>query len=83
MTTPSCDDCSALTWLSIRPLDAEGPIVGSGESSKANPAAVELRQHRIVLARLIAALRIPLDDTAGRTQARPTRGVYGIAGSVS
>ncbi len=57
-----------------------GPMVESPQGRKANPAAVEARQQRLVLARLIVALRIPLDESADRTQSRPIRGVYGIAG---
>lgn len=71
-------------------LDAEvreaGPIVASPQGPRANPAAVEARQQRITLARLLAALRLPSGES-GDTQAtaRPqrrvgTRGVYGIAG---
>ncbi len=67
-------------------LEAEviehGAVVESPQGRRANPAAVEARQQRITLARLLAALRIPLDDSASsnRTQARPLRGVYGVAG---
>ncbi len=59
-----------------------GAIVESPHGRRANPAAVEARQQRLALARLIVALRIPLDESASstRTQARPIRGVYGIAG---
>lgn len=46
---------------------------------KANPAVVEIRQQRIVLARLLAALKIPAaDDTV--KQGAP-RGVYGMKGA--
>ncbi len=57
-----------------------GAMVESPQGGKVNPAAVEARQQRLVLARLIVALRIPLDDSADRTQTRPLRGVYGVAG---
>jgi hypothetical protein len=44
------------------------------------PAVVELRQERLVLARLVTALRIPIGDeteaTPDRTQRRGMRGVY-------
>jgi len=56
---------------------------------RAHPAAVEARQQRIVLARLLAALRMPAGE-AGDQQAtaRPrrrvgVRGTYGIRGAVS
>lgn len=64
-------------------VDREGALTTTrlGET-KAHPALVELRQQRLVLARLLAALRLPVDDPASgqRTQSRPLRGIYGIAG---
>lgn len=67
----------------------DGAIVDSPQGQKAHPAAVEARQQRIALARLLAALRLPSgDEDAGSTGAdsRPqrrvgVRGVYGIKGS--
>ncbi len=47
-----------------------------------HPAAVELRQQRVLLARMIVALRVPLGDDGEvapdgtRTQYRGTRGAY-------
>lgn len=78
----------------LEQLDArvrkEGPIVASPQGTKANPAAVEARQQKIALARLLAALRLPAgeeEDTqagARRPQRRVgARGVYGIRGAVS
>ncbi len=58
-----------------------GAMVESPQGRKANPAAVEARQQRLALARLYASMRIPLDDSADRTQARPVRGVYGVKGA--
>src|SRR4051794_18937795 len=74
-------------------LDAEvrrdGPMLESPQGRKAHPAAVEARQQRIALARLLAALRLPAGE-AGDQQAgaRPqrrvgVRGAYGIRGAVS
>ncbi len=67
-------------------LDDEGPLLGD----RAHPALVELRQQRILLARLIVALRVPLGEeeeeaksTASRSQRRGLRGVYGIRGGVA
>ncbi len=69
---------------------ADGPMLTTrlGEQ-KVHPAVVELRQQRIVLARLIVALRVPLGDQedqspavsspAARLQRRGLRGVYGGA----
>ncbi len=76
------DTCEDLKVL----VDDEGPVTGAGERLRAHPALVELRQQRIVLARLIVALRVPLgeDETkqgAPRLQRRSLRGVYGGAAS--
>jgi hypothetical protein len=59
----------------------EGPLTTTrlGEV-KTHPAVVELRQQRLVLARLIVALRVPLGDQEEaprpRSQRRGIRGVY-------
>lgn len=64
----------------------EGAVIDSPQGRKANPAAVEARQQRIALARLLAALRLPAGDedeqgTNGRPQRRVgVRGTYGIRG---
>ena len=64
-------------------VDREGLIV----AGKAHPALVELRAQRILLARLIVALRVPMGEqeegAAPRTQHRGVRGVYGIRGAAS
>ncbi len=66
-------------------VDDEGPLLGD----RAHPALVELRQQRILLARLIVALRVPLGEeeeakpAASRSQRRGLRGVYGIRGGVA
>lgn len=53
-------------------LSEEGLMMASPQGMKVHPAAVELRQQRVTLAKLVASLRIPLDDEeeAGRTQHR-------------
>lgn len=53
-------------------LDSEDVIVSSPQGAKANPAAVEFRQQSVTLAKLMASLRIPLDDdqVSGRSQRR-------------
>lgn len=58
---------------------SEGPI---GEDGRAHPAAVEARQQKLVLARVLAALRLPSgDEDAARPQRRVgARGVYGLGG---
>src|SRR3954468_1997106 len=75
-----------LDLLDARVRD-EGPIVSSPQGDKANPAAVEARQQRIALARLLAALRLPSGEEGDQqASARPqrrsgVRGVYGIRGT--
>lgn len=70
-------------------IKAEGAVVESPQGRKANPAAVEARQQRIAMARLLAALRLPAGDEGDQqVGARPSRkvgvrGVYGIRGSVA
>lgn len=62
-------------------VDVEGLVL----EDRAHPALVELRQQRILLARLIVALRVPMgeqeDAAPSRTQYRGVRGVYGIRGT--
>ena len=54
---------------------------GLMKDGRANPALVELRMQRILLARLIVALRVPLgDEDNARTQYRGPRGVYAMRG---
>ena len=63
-----CGDLQAI-------VDAEGLVVGD----KVHPALVELRAQRLLLGRLVVALRVPSEDdttTAGRPQHRGTRGFY-------
>lgn len=77
-----CDELDAC-------VKRDGAVIDSPQGLKAHPAAVEARQQRITLARLIAALRVPLGDEGERSgNARPqkragVRGVYGIRGAVS
>ena len=55
----------------------DGPIVATPQGDRAHPAAVEARQQRIALARLLASLRLPAGDEAGRPQRRgAVRGTY-------
>lgn len=62
----------------------DGPVIDSPQGRKAHPAVAEARQQKIVLARLVSALRIPLDtdDDGRRSQNRPgQRGFYDMGGS--
>ncbi len=70
-----------------RRVDDDGVLL----DGRAHPALVELRQQRILLARLVVALRVPLgEDEAtrpgagdGRSQRRGLRGVYGLPGGAA
>lgn len=68
---------------------ADGPLVSSVAGVKAHPAAVEARQQRIALARLLAALRMPAGDGDDQAEGRRpqrrvgVRGTYGIRGVVA
>ena len=81
-TVDVCDELDAR-------VKVDGAVISSPQGLKAHPAAVEARQQRITLARLLAALRVPLGDENDHAgNARPqkragVRGVYGIRGSVS
>src|SRR3954469_23712968 len=70
------DTCTDLQAM----LDRDGLLV----RNRIHPASVELRQQRLLLGRLIVALRVPLgdtgDDDAPRTQYRGLRGPYAPRG---
>jgi hypothetical protein len=60
-------------------LQAEGLMAESSQGVRVHPCVVELRQQRIALARLWAALRVPIGEgstSTGRTEHRGIRGVY-------
>lgn len=49
-------------------LDEEGLMMTSPQGTKAHPAAVEIRQQRIVLAKLISSLKIPVEEDEGASR---------------
>jgi hypothetical protein len=53
--------CRTVDLLDMLQAEIEelGPVSPWDAGVRANPAAVEARQHRITLARLLAALRVP------------------------
>jgi hypothetical protein len=65
---------------------SEGLMSMSAQGARVHPAVSESRQQKITLARLLAALRVPLGDQEGaenttrRQPRRAPRGVYGIRG---
>ena len=59
-------------------VDRDGVMNESAQGARAHPALVELRQQRLALTKLVAALAIPADALSG-----PVRGRYGIKGAVS
>ena len=61
----ACRTADLVAALQAR-IDADGPVLDTGRS---HPLLVEVRQQRIVLARLVAALRVP-DDDDNRPQRR-------------
>ena len=73
------DTCDLLQGM----VNEDGPMV----EGRPHPALVELRQERILLARLLVSLRVPIgaaeDEQPGRLQRRPVRGVYGIKGGAA
>lgn len=79
----ACRTIDALDALQVR-FDADGPMVESPQGLKAHPALPELRQQRIALARLLAALGLPTgvveDHDQKGPQRRAVRGVYAIGG---
>lgn len=70
------DLCDSLAEIVAK----EGPTMTDPRSgnSVAHPCVIELRLQRLVLARLIAAMRIP-DEDQNRPQRRSVRGVYNAA----
>jgi hypothetical protein len=61
-------------------IDRDGPVLAWGEGVRAHPAAPELRQHRIALARLLAALGIPGEEEDSPPVRGRSRGVYRMGG---
>ncbi|MDO9498107.1 MAG: hypothetical protein Q7J48_20555 [Nocardioides sp.] len=60
-------------------LGNEGVMSESSQGVRVHPAVVEIRQQRIVLARLLAALNVPSGEEA--PAARGVRGVYAVRGA--
>ena len=59
----------------------EGVTHQSPQGVRAHPALVEARQQRVTLAKLVASLRIPLDDAQGEGRLPQQRsGVRAISG---
>ena len=74
------DVCEQLQQL----VHEEGLMV----EGRANAALVELRMQRILLARLLVALRVPIGDaedagSGDRLQRRGLRGVYSVRGAAA
>lgn len=54
-------------------IDSEDVVVMSPQGTKTNPAVVEFRQQALTLAKVMAALRIPLEDEQVRPRVRVSR----------
>jgi len=84
----ACRTADALTVLDAV-VRAEGPLLDGPQGVRAHPALTEARQQRIVLARLVAALRLPAGGEGDvQANARPprraaVRGVYRITGGAA
>jgi hypothetical protein len=65
-------------------LDALGPVTVGQRGVRVNPIAAELRQQRLVVARLVASLNIPAhpndEVVGGRGRRGGVRGVYALRG---
>lgn len=67
----------ALADLLAREVDVLGPVVDGQRGVKVNPLLAELRQQRLVIARLVASLNIPEPDGVAVPRRRgAARGVY-------
>lgn len=53
-------------------VDADGAVISTARGTKVHPAAVEARQSRLALARVLSVLRLPEGEDAGQL-ARPQR----------
>lgn len=81
--------CRCVDRLDLLATEAENnpvTVINTKGDQVAHPALTESRQQSIVLARLIASLRMPSGEQSGeltRPQRRgASRGVYGIRGAV-
>jgi hypothetical protein len=64
--------------LQVR-LDDDGPMIETSQGACVHPALPELGQRGLAVARLFAALPIPLDDDEGRTaRGGAPRGIYAV-----
>jgi hypothetical protein len=72
-TADLCDELQA-------EVERDGPIITTASgATRTHPGVIELRNQRLLLARLVAMLRVPLgDEDAGRLprQVRAIRGAY-------
>lgn len=62
-------------------VDVDGPVIDGPTGPRIHSALIELRQGRIALARLLAALGLPTGDADAdgpKRQRRSTRGVYAV-----
>lgn len=73
-------DQAARTLDVITELDATVSADGAVVDGKPHPAAIEARQQRLVLARLVAQLRFPDDDGTRPQRRGAPRGTYTIGG---
>jgi hypothetical protein len=65
----TADVCDALQAQ----LDEDGVLLSWGAGWRNHPVIAELRQQRVVLARLLVALRVPADEPQDQRQQTPDR----------
>lgn len=70
----ACRTADRLENLEERCVGAD-PVIERGTSLVTNPLLVEVRNHGILLARLVAALRLPDAASGHRDERRSARGV--------
>ena len=75
----ACRTVDVLDLLAAH-VDVDGPIIDGPSGLRTHPALIELRQQRIALARLLAALGLPtgVADDGPKKQRRSVRGVYAV-----
>ncbi len=73
----ACRTADAVDLLQAQ-LDRDGVMSESSQGVRVHPALAELRQQRITLARLLAALQVPAEQGDQSRPVRAPRGVYGL-----
>ena len=70
----ACRTADEIDRIEAELATAPTMVAGSKGQERPHPLFAEVRQHRLVLSRLLAALQIPDADEGGRADARSTAG---------